>query len=60
MNQQANFSIKSNMVEQGTAEWFKLRLGNFTGSRIGDLMSGGKKGDMFGKTALAYIYEVAS
>lgn len=48
------------MIEQGSKEWLISRLGNFTGSRIGDLMISGKKGELFGKTALSYIYEVAS
>lgn len=48
------------MIEQGSKEWLVSRLGFFTGSRIGDLMTSGKKGEMFGKTALSYIYEVAS
>lgn len=49
------------MIEQGSKDWLVARLGNFTGSRIGDLMtSGKKKGELFGKTALSYIYEVAA
>ena len=49
------------MIEQGTSAWKKSRIGYFTGSRIGDLMtSGKKKEDLFGKTALSYIYEVAA
>ena len=48
------------MIEQGSKEWKLSRLGNFTGSRIGDLMTSGKKGEMFGKTALSYLYEVAA
>lgn len=48
------------MIEQGSFEWLRQRLGNFTGSRLSDLMVSGKRGEMFGKTALAYIYEVAS
>lgn len=47
-------------MAQGDKEWKLSRLGNFTGSRIGDLMTSGKKGEMFGKTAFSYIYEVAS
>lgn len=34
--------------------------GNFTGSRIGDLMTSGKKGEPLGKTALSYMYEIAA
>ena len=48
------------MIEQGSFEWLRQRLGNFTGSRVGDLMVSGKKGELFGKTALSYIYEVAA
>lgn len=48
------------MIEQGSREWLKQRLGKITGSRIGDLMTSGKKGEMFGKTALSYIYEVCA
>lgn len=48
-------------MQQNSIEWYRARLGNFTGSKIGDLMSSGKKKDaMFGKTAMSYIYEVAS
>lgn len=38
------------MIEQGSFGWLRQRLGNFTGSRIGDLMTSGKKGELFGKT----------
>lgn len=48
------------MIEQNSSEWLKSRISFFTGSRIGDLMTSGKKGEMFGKTALSYIYEVAA
>lgn len=48
------------MIEQGSSEWLKQRLGKITGSRIGDLVTSGKKGEMFGKTALSYIYEVCA
>ncbi len=48
------------MIEQGSSEWLKQRFGKITGSRIGDLMTSGKKGEMFGKTALSYIYEVCA
>lgn len=47
------------MIEQRTKEWKIQRLGHFTGSRIADLMVSGK-GEMFGKTAMSYIYSVAS
>lgn len=48
------------MIEQGSKEWFISRLGKITGSRIGDLMTSGRKGEMFGKTAIPYIYEVCA
>lgn len=49
------------MIEQNTTEWLKLRLGRFNGSAIGELMTKGKKKDeVFGKTALTYIYNIAS
>ncbi len=48
------------MIEQNSSEWLKSRISFFTGSRIGDLMTSGKKGELFGKTALSYIYEVAA
>lgn len=48
------------MIEQGSFGWLRQRLGNFTGSRIGDLMTSGKEGELFGKTAFSYIYEVAA
>ena len=49
------------MIEQRTKEWKIQRLGHFTGSRIAELMVSGKeKDEVFGKTAMSYIYEVAS
>ena len=48
-------------VEQRSLEWHRLRIGSFTGSKIGDLMkSGRKKEQTFGDTALSYIYKVAA
>lgn len=45
---------------QRSLDWFRSRLGNFTGSEVGKLMkSGRKKEDMFGETAMTYISEVA-
>lgn len=48
------------MIEQGSPEWLKMRLGRYNGSEIGNLMTSGKKDAMFGKSALSYIYKVAS
>jgi hypothetical protein len=49
------------MIEQNSTQWMKDRLGCFNGSAIGDLMSSGRKKDeLFGQTALSYIYSIAS
>lgn len=49
------------MIEQGTSAWKKQRIGFFTGSRISELMtSGRKKDELFGQTAMSYILEVAA
>lgn len=45
------------MMEQRTFEWHTARLGFFTGSEVGKLMvKSRKKGQLFGDTALSYIY----
>lgn len=49
------------MIEQGSKEWFLSRLGRFTGSVIGDLMTKGRTKDkLFGDKAMTLIYKVAS
>lgn len=49
------------MVEQRTLDWYRSRLGKITGSAVGKLMvSGRKKDELFGQTALSYINKVAS
>lgn len=49
------------MIEQNSTQWMKDRLGCFNASAIGDLMSSGRKKDeLFGQTALSYIFSVAS
>lgn len=49
------------MIEQGSKEWFLSRLGKFTGSVIGDLMTKGRAKDkLFGDKAMTLIYKVAS
>lgn len=49
------------MIEQNSTQWLKDRLGCFNGSAMGDLMTSGKKAnELFGQTALTYIYSVAS
>lgn len=46
---------------QTELDWKKQRIGYITGSRISELMSSGKaKGEIFGKTAMSYIYEIAA
>lgn len=45
-------------VEQGSKEWLELRFGKFTGSEFHKLMTSGRGGELFGKTALSYIVEV--
>ena len=52
--------MNSNNPTQRTLDWQRIRLGNFTGSQIGDLfVKGRKKDEMFGQTALKYIYRIA-
>ena len=43
---------------QHTDDWYKARLGYFTGSEIGNLFVSGKGHKMFGETALSYINKV--
>ena len=47
------------MEVQHSIEWFRKRLGNFTGSQVGLLMRKGRT-DYFSDTAKTYIYQVAS
>ena len=47
------------MEAQHSIEWFRKRLGNFTGSQVGLLMKKGRT-DYFSATAKTYIYQVAS
>ena len=47
------------MEAQRTLEWYRKRLGYFTGSRIGDLMKTKRSGDGVGECAMNYIYQVA-
>jgi len=46
------------MIEQGSEEWFKARLGKFTASQIYKLMSKGK-GSIFSETGNTYIFSRA-
>ena len=46
--------------EQRTFDWYRARLGQFNASSIGDLMVKGRgKDEIFGKTAMAVINQVA-
>jgi len=48
-------------TEQRTDEWHQLRMGKFTASRFGELMTNSRKKDeVFGQTAVSYIYEKAA
>lgn len=58
-NQSVN-AIKGE-TQQRTLDWFRVRLGNITGSECGKLMvSGRKKEDVFGETAKSYLYRLAA
>lgn len=49
------------MEAQHSLDWFRVRLGKFTGSKIGDLMKSGRgKDEIFGEAAKTYIYQVAA
>lgn len=51
------------MIQEGkqrTLDWHRARLGNITGSKVGDLMkTGRKKDEIFGETAKSYMRELA-
>lgn len=50
-----------NSVGQRSPEWYKSRLGNITGSRVADLMKGGrKKEEVFGEVAKSYMLQLAA
>lgn len=51
--------ILASQPTQHSLDWFRVRLGRFTGSQVGRLMKSGR-GDIFGKDALAYINEVVA
>ena len=51
----------NDLENQRDLAWFRCRIGCFTGSKIGDLMKSGKKKEqIFGETALSYIFKVAA
>lgn len=46
---------------QHSLDWYRARLGRFTGSQVGRLMKSGRgKDDVFSKDALAYINEIVA
>lgn len=50
-------------LEQGQRNlgWYRARLGNFTGSRVGDLMKTGRsKSEPWGETAKSYMMKIAA
>ena len=47
-------------VEQRSLDWYRLRCGNITGSKVADIMkSGRKKDDVFSDAAKSYLFQVA-
>lgn len=44
---------------QRTLDWYRVRLGNITGSMVGVLMKEGRN-DTFSETAKAYLYQLAA
>lgn len=55
-----NYSING-VMEQRTAEWYRARLGRFTGSGVWALMGSGRvKGDDFSQTGKSYILSRAA
>lgn len=46
--------------QQKTKEWFKARLGMFTGSVMPDFMKNGRGGDIWGETCKKVIYRVVA
>lgn len=53
--------ILASQPTQHSLDWYRVRLGRFTGSQVGRLMKSGRgKNDIFSKDALAYINEVVA
>ena len=47
-------------VEQRSLDWYRLRCGHITGSKVADIMkSGRKKDEVFSDTAKSYLFQVA-
>jgi len=47
-------------MQQGTVEWHEARLAKITASRFGEVLKKGTKGEMFGKVAWSYAYELVA
>jgi len=47
-------------MEQRTEEWYEARLGKITASRFIDVLTMGRKGVEWGKTAMGYAYEIVA
>ena len=57
----STINMINDLENQRDLAWFRCRIGCFTGSKIGDLMkSGRKKEQIFGDTAMSYIFKVAA
>ena len=53
--------ILASQPTQHSLDWFRVRLGRFTGSQVGRLMKSGRgKDDIFSKDALSYINEIVA
>ena len=53
--------ILASQPTQHSLDWFRARLGKFTGSQVGRLMKSGRgKDEYFGKDAISYITEVVA
>lgn len=53
--------ILASQPTQHSLDWYRVRLGRFTGSQVGRLMKSGRgKDDIFSKDALTYINEVVA
>lgn len=49
------------MMQQGTEDWLKARVGKITASRFGDVLTRGRgKDNAFGKVAMLYAYEIVA
>ena len=53
--------ILASQPTQHSLDWYRVRLGRFTGSQVGRLMKSGRgKDETFSKDALAYINEIVA